>query len=93
VCNYSKASPSLLSIRRNTGAGSPAEATQEKMLYNLGEILDMLLGEYLLEVKEEDSGEEYLLNLINEIIREKTVNLNDVYVIKQLIDDCLKSRK
>ena len=60
---------------------------------NLGEILDILLGEFLNEVKEEDSGEEYLLNLIGEILDDKSANLNDIYVIKQLIEDCLRSRK
>lgn len=63
------------------------------MLMNLGEILDILLGEFLNEVKEEDSGEEYLLNLIGEILDDKSANLNDIYVIKQLIEDCLRSRK
>lgn len=56
VCNYSKSSPNLLSIRKSAGY-MPGEATQEKMLYNLGEMLDMLVGDYLSDVKEEDSGE------------------------------------
>lgn len=93
VCNYSRANPALLSLRRNTASPAPGEASQEKMLCNLGEILDVLLGEYLSEVKQEDSGEEYLLSLIGEIVNEKTGNLNDIYVIKQLIEDCLRNRK
>lgn len=91
VCNYNKPNP-IISISRETAASNP-DISQEKMLINLGEILDILLGEFLNEVKEEDSGEEYLLNLIGEILEDKSVNINDIYVIKQLIEDCLRSRK
>lgn len=91
VCNYNKPNP-IISISRETTASSP-DISQEKMLINLGEILDILLGEFLNEVKEEDSGEEYLLNLIGEILEDKSVSINDIYVIKQLIEDCLRSRK
>lgn len=33
------------------------------------------------------------MNLIGEILEDKSVNINDIYVIKQLIEDCLRSRK
>jgi hypothetical protein len=53
ICNYNKSNPNLLSVRKDsTSLLSSNEATQEKMLQNLGEILDILLGEYLAETKE-----------------------------------------
>jgi hypothetical protein len=42
-------------------------------------------------VKTEDSNEDYALGLIGDIVTQKEgVNLNDVNVIKHLLEDCLK---
>jgi hypothetical protein len=56
VSNYSKSNPALMAIRKNTASPPTAAPSQEKMVCNLGEILDFILGEYLSSIKEEDSG-------------------------------------
>lgn len=68
VCNFNKSNPSLLSIRKNTASQFNAEANEMKMLINLAEILDIILGEYLSEAKDANSSDEYLFTLINEIL-------------------------
>jgi hypothetical protein len=51
IGNFSKGatSPSLITVRKNTASSAPqpTDSSYDKMVCNLGEILDVLLGAYL----------------------------------------------
>jgi hypothetical protein len=51
ICNFNRSNPNLISIRKDANLTPSSDVSQEKMLFNLGEVLDILLGDYLNEVK------------------------------------------